>query len=97
MFLSWLRSCNSEKIEGRCCRVAEKAGRCGGGWREREKGRGRGLSSRKDIAAVSSERRVKEEEDVLWWEEMGEQVVCRLFARRDRIKAFSGRDAEREA
>jgi hypothetical protein len=52
----------------------KQAGAVVGG--RREKGRGRCLCSREDIAAVSSEGRVKRQQDVLWWVEMGKQVVC---------------------
>ena len=69
--LSSSRGCSSQKSEGSCCRGAGKAGRCGGGWREGEKEKARGSWSREDIAAVSSEGRVKRQEDVLWWVWMG--------------------------
>jgi len=35
----------------------------------------RGLCSREAMAAVSGEGRVKGQEDVLWWEEIGKEVV----------------------
>jgi hypothetical protein len=74
--LSGLRCCSSQECEGSCCRDAEKAGRCGGGWKEGGKERGGGLCSREAMAAVSGEGRVKGQEDVLWWEEMGKEVLC---------------------
>ena len=76
MVLSRLRCCSSQVCEGSGCRDAEKAGRCGGGWREGGKGRGHGLCSREAMAAVFGEGRVKVQEDVLLWEEIGKEVLC---------------------
>ena len=42
---------------------------------EGRKGRERGLCGREAMAAVSGEGRVKGQEDVLWWEEIGKEVV----------------------
>ena len=41
----------------------------------RREGEGTGLCSREAMAAASGEGRVEGQEDVLWWEEIGMEVV----------------------